>query len=67
MPNFTLTPIFVNIFDANLSLGLSFLSSSSSFLKTDIPRPYCKENITKNSSIALLLSLTGQFIGLKEL
>ena len=62
-PSFTLTPIFFKIFDANFNLGLSFLFNSSNFLKLEIPDAFdANKKIIKNSSIALLLSSTGQFI-----
>ena len=65
-PILTLTPIFFKIFDASLSLGLSFLFNSSNFLKLEIPDAFvANKKIIKNSSIALLFNSTGQFIGLK--
>ena len=66
VPNFTLTPIFFKIFDANFSLGLSFLFNSSSFLKLETPEAFdANKKIIKNSSIALLFNSIGQLIGLK--
>ena len=64
IPNFTLTPIFFNIFDANFSLGRSFLLSSSSCLKTDTPEALlASKNITKN----VIYELKRKFFLLKSL
>ena len=64
--NFTFTPIFLSIDDANFSLGLSFLFNSLSFLKIDTPEALAaNKKIIKNSSIALLFNSTGHLIGLK--
>ena len=62
-----LTPIKFNIFDPHFNRGLSFLLSSDKSLKCDIPFAFAAiKKIIKNSSIALLLSLEGQFIALKD-
>ena len=58
----TLIPINFNIFEPHFNLGLSFLLSSCKFLKRETPFAFAAiKNITKNSSIALLLNFEGQF------
>ena len=56
-------PIWFNIYSPHLSLGLSFLFNSPNFLKYETPSAFAAiKKITKNSSIALLLSSDGQLI-----
>ena len=60
-----LIPIIFKNFIARSSLGLSFLLSSSKFLKVDTPFDFAAiKKINKNSSIALLFSVSGQLIEL---
>ena len=55
-------PIIFNNFEPHINLGLSFLFSSSNFLKCETPFALAAiKNITKNSSIAPLLNSDGQF------
>ena len=58
-----LTPIKLSILEPQLSLGLSLWLSSDRFLKYEIPLDLAAtKNITRNSSIALLLYFVGQLI-----
>ena len=62
----TFTPIIFKIFEPHFNLGLSFLLSSSKFLKKDTPFALAAiKNKTKNSSIAALFKLDGQLIDFK--
>ena len=57
------TPIIFKIFEPHFNLGLSFLFSSSKFLKKDIPSALAAiKKIIKNSSIAPLFNFDGQLI-----
>ena len=64
----TFTPIIFKIFEPHFNLGLSFLLSSSKFLKVDTPLALAAiKKIIKNSSIASLFKLDGQLIDFRFL
>ena len=71
--NFTFTPIFLRIDDANFSLGLSFLSNSLSFLKIDTPealaankkiliKNYYKDHRIFMTSVIAAICLGGEWV-----
>ena len=60
-------PILFKSFDPHFNLGLSFWFNSDKFLNVDIPFALAAiKKIKRNSSIAAVLKLVGQFIGLND-
>ena len=64
--NLVFIPNWFNIWDPNLSLGLSFLFNSPKSENVETPFAFAAaKNIIKNSSIKLLFRLGEQFIFFK--